>query len=142
MPLRDKIVLMGLGIFASCAAVPKFISIRQLLVTGGWTWGIGYTDMWSLLEISLGILAASTVALKCVLDELLKRLGMLTRLGSFEDIGSSHTPRVACRKPAELISGQTDLSSYDLMKLVNHEHFSEARLGYKRPVDTCLQLQV
>jgi hypothetical protein len=81
MPRREKIViciLMGLGIFASCAAIPKFLAVRRLGHSGDATWEVGQVDMWSLVEISLGILATSNIALKGLLEKLLRRFKLLS----------------------------------------------------------------
>jgi hypothetical protein len=81
MPRREKIViciLMGLGILASCAAIPKFLAVRRLGHSGDATWEVGQVDMWSLVEISLGILATSNIALKGLLEKLLRRFKLLS----------------------------------------------------------------
>jgi hypothetical protein len=73
---------MGLGILASCAAIPKFISLRRLGTNYDWTWEAAKVDLWSLLEMSLGIFATSMIALKGVLENILTRLHLFSTISS------------------------------------------------------------
>jgi hypothetical protein len=65
---------MGLGILASCAAAPKFISLRRLGTNYDWTWEAAKVDLWSLLEMCLGIFATSIIVLKGTLQNVFKGL--------------------------------------------------------------------
>jgi len=73
---------MGLGILASCAAVPKFISLRHLGTNYDWTWEAAKVDLWSLLEMCLGIFATSVIVLKGTLQNVFKKLYPFSNMSS------------------------------------------------------------
>jgi hypothetical protein len=82
---REKLLvcgLMGLGLLATCAIIPKILSIRGVGVNWDVSWESGFIDMWSLLEICLGIIAASAPPLKSVAENFLKKVGVLSIVGS------------------------------------------------------------
>jgi hypothetical protein len=90
---------MGLGILASCAAVPKFISLRHLGTNYDWTWEAAKVDLWSLLEMCLGIFAASIIVLKGTLQNVFKTLYPFSKMSS---AGSARTGMNQPSKPREL----------------------------------------
>jgi hypothetical protein len=65
---------VDLGILASLAAIPKFISLRHLGTNYDWTWESAKVDLWSLLEMCLGIFAASIIVLKGALQNTFRGL--------------------------------------------------------------------
>jgi hypothetical protein len=69
---------MGLGIVASCAAIPKFLALRTLRTSNDFAWVTAPVDMWSFLEMCLGIIAACVPALRSLLESSMRKLGVLT----------------------------------------------------------------
>jgi hypothetical protein len=69
--LQEKLIicfLMCLGILATCAVIPKYISIYRLSLNEDLTWQVADVDMWSMLELSLGIITASVPTLKSLFE--------------------------------------------------------------------------
>jgi hypothetical protein len=90
--VRDKVavcILMGLGILASCAAIPKFISLRHLGTNYDWTWEAAKVDLWSLLEMCLGIFATSIIVLKGTLQNVFKGLYPFSKMSSDRSAGTN-----------------------------------------------------
>jgi hypothetical protein len=88
---REKVLicgLMGLGCLAACAIIPKMLAISGINANWDLPWNGGFIDMWSLLEICLGIIAASAPPLKSVAENFLKKVGVLSTVGS-ESKGAS-----------------------------------------------------
>jgi hypothetical protein len=85
-PLRDKITigfLMGLGLLCAAAGIPKLISLQQYGVNRDFTWWAKDITMWSDIEVFTGIVAACLPSLKSVLEETMRRFGLLsTETGS------------------------------------------------------------
>jgi hypothetical protein len=69
-PLREKfaiVILMGLGLLASAAIVPKFIQLQYFTTEYDITWRAAELVMWSNIEPCLGIIAISIPALRKLL---------------------------------------------------------------------------
>jgi hypothetical protein len=90
-PLREKIVislLMSLGFLCAVAVIPKLISLHDFGVNKDFTWTTAEVAMWSMVEVSLGIMVACIPALKRVFERTLKRFGLKS-----SDEGSSKRTR-------------------------------------------------
>jgi hypothetical protein len=137
---------MGLGIFASCAAIPKFLAVRRLHQSGDWTWEAGQIDMWSLLEMSLGILATSNIALKGLLEKTLRRLGILPMVKYSQYTATTE----GCSSKSQSSRGMSGMygestdhviptehgdSTGDSMEFESQEPLPESQSENKRPVD-------
>jgi len=78
LPVNQKIglsILMGLGLMASAAAVPKIVNIARYREVVDLPWQTMDLVMWIELEVYIGIIAASLPALKSTFDQFLRRLG-------------------------------------------------------------------
>ncbi|KAM7186205.1 hypothetical protein V8F20_011475 [Naviculisporaceae sp. PSN 640] len=82
--MREKLVVafvMGLGLFASAASLCKIVAVTTDKLTGdGLVDGVNVT-FWGILEIQLGIIAACTPCLKRLVENGLKRMGLMSRSG-------------------------------------------------------------
>jgi hypothetical protein len=73
LSLREKLIvyfLIYLGILATCAVIPKYTSIGRLEFQSDFSWNSALTNMWSMLELSLGIVSASVPTLKSVFQSI------------------------------------------------------------------------
>jgi hypothetical protein len=71
LAIRDKIILgslMGLGLLASAATIPKLIGLHQLSSLSDVTWILANFSMWTVVEIYYGIIAASIPALRSLFE--------------------------------------------------------------------------
>jgi hypothetical protein len=69
-PMREKfaiVLLMGLGLLASAAIIPKFIQLQHFTTEYDITWEVAELVMWSNIEPCLGIIAISIPALRKLL---------------------------------------------------------------------------
>lgn len=91
-PRREKIfmcVLMGLGLFASCAAI-----IRTMTLQGYYTAGDIFRynvtiSLWALIEQQIGLIAATIPTLKAFMEKTLVRIGLYCYdKGSEEEVRS------------------------------------------------------
>ena len=79
-PFRHKVAisaLMGMGIIASAAAIPKMINVQYYADLIDITWNAADLIMWIVLEAFLGIIAASLPALKNAFQSGLRKSGII-----------------------------------------------------------------
>jgi hypothetical protein len=145
MPRREKIiicVLMGLGILASCAAIPKFLSIQRLRFDNDIAWEVAQLDMWGFLEMCLGILATSNIALKGVMDDALIRLGIMPRTESIQKTSCAaqyssrtHSTLGLRGEPTNAITSELHQSKpiNESLGMESLGSISGSRLEYKEP---------
>ena len=77
-PRREKVficVLMGLGVFAACAAVVRTLSLQDYYTTPDLFRTNVSISMWAILEQQFALIAATMPTLKAVVERLLVRLG-------------------------------------------------------------------
>jgi hypothetical protein len=119
IPCRQKFLictLMGLGILATCATFPKFKALRALGTDFDISWDGGKIAMWSVLESSLGMIAACLPPLKTAAEAWLRRMGLVSTQGSrIEDTEQTLTDSVG--------TGRT---------VTDSEGFEEMEMGLKR----------
>jgi hypothetical protein len=80
-PLREKIILaglMGLGLFASGAAVVKLLLTKKYVTGPDPLWDMFDLGIWAMVELFIGIYAASIPCLRAPFEMLLRKLGALT----------------------------------------------------------------
>lgn len=80
-PLREKVVLcilMALGIFCACGAIPKLTTLRSYATEIDVTWMLGNVFMWAQVELYVGITVACVPALRSAFENTLRWLGLLS----------------------------------------------------------------
>jgi hypothetical protein len=80
-PLREKIILaglMGLGLFASGAAVVKILLVKKYVSGPDPLWDMFDLGIWAMVELFAGIYAASIPCLRAPFEAFLRKVGVLT----------------------------------------------------------------
>ncbi|KAL4781109.1 hypothetical protein BJX76DRAFT_24540 [Aspergillus varians] len=77
MPRKQKIALgliLCLGLFACVSSIIRITYIPEMLISTDATWAISSAMYWSVIEINIGILAASIPSFKAIASRFLPRL--------------------------------------------------------------------
>jgi hypothetical protein len=80
-PLREKVILaglMGLGLFASGAAVVKLLLTKKYVTGPDPLWDMFDLGIWAMVELFVGIYAASIPCLRAPFEAFLRKMGILT----------------------------------------------------------------
>lgn len=78
-PRREKIfmcVLMGLGLFASCAAVVRTMTLQEFYTSPDMFWLNVKFALWAILELQLALVAATMPTLKAFMERAVVRAGL------------------------------------------------------------------
>ena len=101
---RDKIILsllMGLGLLASMANIPKFIAMSQWSSLADVTWASADISMFNLLELCLGVIAICIPSLKSVFERILRQYRLITTSKTGRSEFSSNTAQSTQSQPKQ-----------------------------------------
>ncbi|KAL4806078.1 hypothetical protein BDV18DRAFT_160146 [Aspergillus unguis] len=126
MPRKQKIALvfiLCLGLFACVSSIIRITYVPQMLTSSDATWAISGAMYWSVIEINVGILAASFPSFKAIASRFLPRLiGEYTSNKNYgAGYGSSGFSKVRDRSMGRSVA-MTGLRERDHDRDHEHDH--------------------